>query len=1082
MTLQDLIRRLEDYWAERGCVILPALDLPVGAATFHPETFLRSLGPEPWNCAFTQPCRRPSDGRYGENPNRLQRYYQFQVVLKPSPDDIQDQYLDSLKDIGIKLDENDVRFVEDDWESPTLGAWGRGWEVQLNGMEISQFTYFQQAGGLECRPVLGEITYGLERLAMILQEVDSVFDLTWRGEGADRVSYGDLFHRNEVEQSKYNFDEADTEWLTEQFDRLESECDRLVEKELPLPAYEQLVLCSHTFNLLDSRHAISVTERQKYILRIRSRARKIAQTQYAAREALGFPNRATEIHSAHPFPGAENRAGAEHGARGAGLSAGVEVSGTDTVLFELGTEELPPSSLESFWRDLCQSALRGLAEAGLIDPEHRKLHLQRTPKLCTARRLALEIPDVRAETSPKEETRCGPAFKSAFDEQGQPTKALLGFARSCGVDEEQIKRWRAGADCERTEKGVWVKFTRVSPSRPVEEALPEIFRKAVAEISLDVRMRWGAGDDEFARPVRWIVLMYGGKVVLGSLMGLPFGQQSRVHRALGPRKIRIREAKSYCEQLKKESEQSEEESEQSEEGYVLVQVTDRFEKHDKEIKEKLREECGTQFGISHNVAIRNKNIASTEWLQAVVGSFDERFLELPEEVVETVLEDQLQCFSVRKLGGMPPDPYFITISHPDLDVRDRHGQLAPYFVAIADLPKQSDRIRPGYERVVQARLQDAEFYLRQDRQRGLEERVPDLKRVVFHRKLGTLANRAKRIEVLAGFVAEQIGVDKDLTKRAARLCKVDLTTDMVQAFPNLQGVVGAHYAQAEGEDEEVCVAIGRQYCRRLPLGQVTQPLQETKSRPWVALALADRLDMLVGFFAVGEVPTGAGDPLGVRRAANETVYLMWNGGHWKDPNMLKINVNSLLERAAGSYPESLSVSEALPLVRNYLTDRLRSIAANSAPDAVEAVLTVPWRNPSSVFDRLKAVQHFRQTTAGAALAESNKRIRNILRKTEAPARELDQDLLREPAEHALAKRVADLRPKVEKLCQERQYELAMKQLATLAEPVAKFFDDVLVMAEEKKIRHNRLRLLRDVRELFLTIADLSRLQGPAKES
>ena len=291
--LQDLIRQLEDYWSERGCVILPALDLPVGAATFHPETFLRALGPEPWNCAFAQPCRRPTDGRYGENPNRLQRYYQFQVVLKPSPDGIpdgiQDQYLNSLKEIGIAFDENDVRFVEDDWESPTLGAWGRGWEVQLNGMEISQFTYFQQVGGLECRPVLGEITYGLERLAMIRQEVDSVFDLAWRGGGADRVTYRDLFHRNEVEQSKYNFDEADTEWLTEKFDRLESECDRLVEKGLPLPAYEQLVLCSHTFNLLDARHAISVTERQKYILRIRSRAQKIAQAQYAAREALGFP-------------------------------------------------------------------------------------------------------------------------------------------------------------------------------------------------------------------------------------------------------------------------------------------------------------------------------------------------------------------------------------------------------------------------------------------------------------------------------------------------------------------------------------------------------------------------------------------------------------------------------------------------------------------------------------------------------------------------------------------------------------------------------------------------------------------------
>ncbi len=289
MTLQEIIRRLESYWAQRGCAILPAHDLPIGAATFHPETFLRAIGPEPWNCAFAQPCRRPTDGRYGENPNRLQRYYQFQVVLKPSPDDIQEQYVRSLEEFGLSLDDNELRFVEDDWESPTLGAWGLGWEVQLNGMEISQFTYFQQAGGLECSPTLGEITYGLERVAMILQDTDSVFDLRWD----ETLRYRDLFHENEVQQSAYNFDQADTEALAQQFDAQERECDRLVEAALPLPAYEQLVLCSHVFNLLDARGAISVTERQQYILRIRRRAQQIAEAHHASRAALGFPLSAT---------------------------------------------------------------------------------------------------------------------------------------------------------------------------------------------------------------------------------------------------------------------------------------------------------------------------------------------------------------------------------------------------------------------------------------------------------------------------------------------------------------------------------------------------------------------------------------------------------------------------------------------------------------------------------------------------------------------------------------------------------------------------------------------------------------------
>jgi glycyl-tRNA synthetase alpha chain len=289
ITFQEFTRRLEDFWAERGCVIVQPLDLEVGAGTFHPATFLRSIGPEPWNAAYVQPCRRPTDGRYGENPNRLQHYYQFQVVMKPSPEDIQEIYLQSLESVGIDASVHDIRFVEDNWESPTLGAWGLGWEVWLNGMEITQFTYFQQAGGLECKPVTGEITYGTERLAMYLQEVDSVFDLVWTRSGGREVTYREVFHQNEVEQSAYNFEHADVEALFNWFDVCESEAAKLVALELPLPAYDQVLKASHTFNLLDARKAISVTERQRYILRVRDLSRQVAETYFASREALGFP-------------------------------------------------------------------------------------------------------------------------------------------------------------------------------------------------------------------------------------------------------------------------------------------------------------------------------------------------------------------------------------------------------------------------------------------------------------------------------------------------------------------------------------------------------------------------------------------------------------------------------------------------------------------------------------------------------------------------------------------------------------------------------------------------------------------------
>jgi glycyl-tRNA synthetase alpha chain len=288
-TFQDLLLELQRYWAGAGCVLMQPLDLEVGAGTFHPATFLRAIGPEPWSAAYVQPCRRPTDGRYGDNPFRLQHYYQYQVVIKPSPLDIQDLYLDSLRAVGIDPRIHDIRFVEDNWESPTLGAWGLGWEVWLNGMEITQFTYFQQVGGLDCRPVTGEITYGLERIAMYLQGADSVFDLCWSDGPLGRVSYGDVYHQNEVEMSAYNFERADVSVLFRHFDESESACSTLLSHGLALPAYEHVLKASHVFNLLDARRAISVTERQRFILRVRAMARAVAEAYLASREALGFP-------------------------------------------------------------------------------------------------------------------------------------------------------------------------------------------------------------------------------------------------------------------------------------------------------------------------------------------------------------------------------------------------------------------------------------------------------------------------------------------------------------------------------------------------------------------------------------------------------------------------------------------------------------------------------------------------------------------------------------------------------------------------------------------------------------------------
>ena len=288
-TFQELILALQKYWAEQGCVILQPADMEMGAGTFHTATFLRAIGPEPWSAAYVQPSRRPTDGRYGENPFRLQHYYQFQVIIKPSPINILDLYLGSLAALGLDPRVQDIRFVEDNWESPTLGAWGLGWEVWANGMEITQFTYFQQVGGLDCKPVSGEITYGLERLAMYLQNVESLYDIVWTDGPLGRVTYRDVFHQNEVEQSTYNFEQSNVTELFRLFTFYEGEAKRLLEAKLPLPGYEMILKAAHTFNLLDARGAISVTERAAYIARIRNLSRMVAQAYYESREALGFP-------------------------------------------------------------------------------------------------------------------------------------------------------------------------------------------------------------------------------------------------------------------------------------------------------------------------------------------------------------------------------------------------------------------------------------------------------------------------------------------------------------------------------------------------------------------------------------------------------------------------------------------------------------------------------------------------------------------------------------------------------------------------------------------------------------------------
>ena len=693
---------------------------------------------------------------------------------------------------------------------------------------------------------------------------------------------------------------------------------------------------------------------------------------------------------------------------------------TRTVLFELGTEELPPRSLEALRESLAAAVIAGLEDAGLSFD-------RAVTAYASSRRLALRIPGMAGATAGANETRKGPSVEAAFGSDGEPTRALLGFARGCGADSEQMQRWKAGQDRLKTDKGEWLKFDRVVAPRDCRELLPGIFDRAVAGLPLEKRMRWGTQEISFLRPVRWVVLLYGDEPVAGEVLSLPCGAVTRGHRFLGESSIELEDAGAYASVLK-------------ERGHVLVEAAARKRQVVSQI-----EAFEAEFKVA---AIRSEILlgavcASAEFPVVVAGRFDEKFLGLPEDVIRSVLEDQQQYFPTRR---------------PD-------GTLSRHFFAVANIPDVTGDIRTGCERVVHSRLQDAAFYLERDRLRPFASRVEDLGRVVFHRKLGTLLERVQRMERLAEYVARKVNADVDVVRRAAHLCKADLGTDIVQSFPKLQGVMGAHYARTEEEEEAVCQAISGHYRPRY----ADDALPETL--PGQVLALADRLDMLAGVFSIDEIPTGTRDPLGVRRAAYGVLRLLVECG-------LDLDLEDGLVQAIEGYPESFRADGVPQAVWVYLADRMYGYGAERghSRDAIEAVLAVGSARPLDAFGRMRAVEDFRGLPQAKVLVATHKRIRNILRGAEVNDAAINPELLAEPAERALADRLVAVREDVFENCAAGAYGEALDRLAALAEPVSAFFDEVLVMAEDQKIRHNRLRLLWGLQDLFLGIADFSRLQ------
>ncbi len=1046
-------------------MILQPYDMEVGAGTFHPATFLAAVGPEPCRSAYVQPSRRPADGRYGENPNRLQHYFQYQVVLKPSPSDFQDLYIESLVKLGIDPLKDDIRFVEDDWESPTLGAWGLGWEVWLNGMEITQVTYFQQVGGLECRPVTGEITYGLERIAMYVQGVDNVFDLKWN----DRFRYGDLYLQNEQEQSTYNFEKADTEELFRRFDACEAQCKKLVALGLSLPAYEQTLQASHTFNLLDARRVIGVTERARFIGRVRALAREVATAYYKSREAKQFPN----------LPHGENTSVTSNDQSHERQNSS-HPEASRPLLFEIGTEELPPNAIHQLGSTLESELKKELSEAGLIDSSKAESKWYATP-----RRLAVVVNNVRSRREDMTVQRRGPPVSRAYDEDGEPTKAAIGFAAACGVNVSELT-------ITQSDKGSFVSCEITEVGRNADELVPDCVHNAVSRLPVPKRMRWADYDSEFVRPVHWIVLLHGDDVIPCEFFAIQAGRLSRGHRFHVKDPVTIPSASEYCNILLKQ-------------GSVVTDWQNR--------KDMIRDQMGMLQREFDATALDDEELLNqvtnlVEYPHAFCGSFDESFSDLPSEVLITSMRHHQKFFPMfdKKKGDLTNrfigiankpldsivDKEIETISSED-DNRIANIRSASIEVQTIDLEdynrienerlkikrKIKKSITEGNERVLRARLSDAKFFWEQDRCTSLTGRTPMLNDLTFHKSLGSVYSKTERVRSLAIFIASKLGMDEREVDRAAQLAKLDLVTEMVGEFPNLQGVMGRYYAQADEELQTVAKAIEEHYLPRnvadsLPGSDIGR-----------VIAITDRLDSIVGLMAAGEKVTGDRDPYSLRRMAIAVLRIIIECRIDLDlfellskSVSIYVNLSKKLESAIKVPPEDFQIQK----IFEFMLERLRTYYLDQGYSADEFAAVYELRpvRPLQFDKRIQAVRQFRELVEYSDLIAANKRISNILRQSTDPDTvAVNPDLLADQSELRLYEDALKLSSQIVPLVRESQHGEILLKLSVLRDPIDRFFDDVMVMDEDPEIRRNRVALVRFVSGLFREVAELSLLK-PAK--
>ncbi len=996
LTMQDALRTLSDYWTSRGCLTWQPFNTEVGAGTMNPATVLRVLGPEPWDVAYVEPSVRPDDSRYGLNPNRLQTHTQFQVILKPEPGDPQELYLGSLEALGIDLDAHDVRFVEDNWAQPAIGAWGLGWEVWLDGMEITQFTYFQQVGGQDLDPIPVELTYGMERILMAQQGVTHFKDIAYsRKPDGTVISYGEAFGQQEYEMSRYYLDDADVGINQNLYESFVAEATRMVEARLPVPAHQFILKSSHAFNVLDARGAISTTERAKAFGTMRRLMKETAALWVERREELGFPLLKTaperEVPSKDTVDVAEDAPAA-------------------TFVLELGVEELPPHVLPQTIDAIREAITAGLGASKLT---HGSITVDGTP-----RRVFAVVEDVQAREPDSQTMRKGPKWSAAFDADGNPTKPLQGFMRGQGVTVDQVIKAEVGGN-----EHACVAID--TPGRPAPQVLGDLIETTVNGLRAEKNMRWNDPNLSFSRAVRWLLALWGDSVIPARVSDVVAGRTTYLMRTTASSvdtgrladgtpvgHHEVGSANDYLPLIT---------------GGRINAFTDQRRSDIVEQTVALAERAGGVVDIEGNAELIDEITNLVEDPHGILGDFDERYLELPDRILVSVMASHQRYLPVRKADGT----------------------LLPHFITMANGACDDALVASGNESVLRARYEDALFFWNQDLEAStVKHFIPRLEQLTFENRLGSVGLRARRIADVAGVLGDAVKIDEQrraTLTRAGALAKFDLATSLVTEMTSLAGFVAREYAVRMGEPQAVADA----------LYEMEQPHTTADavpaSTPGALLALADRFDLLAAMFGLGAKPSGSSDPYGLRRAALGVVRILR-----ERPELAVLTIRDGLEAAASRLGEQgvECSAETMDAAEEFIVGRFAQLQRDEGRSADMVAAVRPSAVRPGVADvHARSLETLRTDEGFRSLVQGVLRISRIVPRGTSP--QYDSSLLSDPAEIALHEVVSGFAAATD-------VQDFARRGQELVGPVTSFFDETLVMAEDVNVRAARLGLLASI--------------------